>query len=328
MTIQDASDIADNFLEEFHWLMDVLQNIDAGLIVLDTAMHVQLWNAFMQNHSALMPDEAMGKSLFELFPELPEDWFRRKVQTVFELHNSAFTTWEQRPYLFRFPNYRPVTGMAPHMYQNCTIIPLRDPRGAVSHICLIIYDVTEEAISRLQLQRLSSTDNLTGLLNRNSMERKLLEQFKRYQRNKRPASLLMLDIDHFKAVNDTYGHPAGDEVIRVIADVLKNGVRDIDAAGRFGGEEFQVALEDTDAEGAYVVAERLRKQVENTLVTHGADIRFTISLGIAELHPSIINPATWLEAADKALYQAKEGGRNQAVIYTPPETEPAAPAKE
>lgn len=304
-----------SILEEFHWLMDVLQNIDAGLVVLDVDLRVQLWNSFMQNHSAIAPEDALESKLFDLFPELPEDWFRRKVQTVFELHNSAFTTWEQRPYLFYFLNYRPVTGMAPHMYQNCTIIPLKNPRGEVSHICLIVYDVTEEAVNRLQLQRLSSTDNLTGLLNRKSLEEQVTLQFKRFQRNQRPASLLMLDIDHFKRINDTYGHPAGDDVIRAAATVLKDGVRDIDAVGRYGGEEFVVALEDTDAEGAFVVAERLRTAVEQTVVTHGADIRFTISLGICALDSSIASVEEWLEAADKGLYRAKEGGRNRAEIY-------------
>ena len=305
----------DTLLEEFHWLMDVLQNIDAGLIVLDSEMRVQLWNSFMQNHSALAPLEVMGRSLFELFPELPEDWFRRKVQTVFELHNSAFTTWEQRPYLFYFLNYRPVTGLAPHMYQNCTIIPLKNPHGEVSHICLIIYDVTEEAVNRLQLQRLSSTDNLTGLLNRKSLEEKLLLQFKRYQRSQRPSSLLMLDIDHFKVINDTYGHPAGDDVIIATADILSEGIREVDAAGRYGGEEFVVTLEETDSDGAMIVAERLRKKIEKTIVTHGDAIHFTISIGIAELGPEHGSVADWLEAADKALYRAKEAGRNQAVVY-------------
>lgn len=307
----------DHLLEEFHWLMDVLQNIDAGLIVLDTEMRVQLWNSFMQNHSALPPPEVMGRSLFELFPELPEDWFRRKVQTVFELHNSAFTTWEQRPYLFYFLNYRPVTGLAPHMYQNCTIIPLKDPHGEVSHICLIVYDVTEEAVNRLQLQRLSSIDNLTGLLNRKSLEEKLLLQFKRYQRSQRPSALLMLDIDHFKAINDAHGHPAGDDVIRATAAILQDGIREVDAAARYGGEEFVVALEETDTQGATIVAERLRRAIEQTVVTHGDEIRFTISLGIAELGPEYASVAEWLEAADKGLYRAKESGRNQTVVYQP-----------
>lgn len=309
-------------LEEFHWLMDVLQNIDAGLVVLDSEIRVQLWNSFMQNHSALTPPEVMGHTLFELFPELPEDWFRRKVQAVFELHTSAFTTWEQRPYLFHFLNYRPVTGTAPHMYQNCTIIPLKDPRGEVRHICLIIYDVTEEAVNRLRLQALSSTDNLTGLLNRKSLEEKLIHECKRFKRHQVPASLVMLDIDHFKRINDSLGHPAGDDVIRATADILRAGIRDVDAAGRYGGEEFVVVLEGTDAEGAAVLAERLRRKIEATIVTHGEDIRFTISLGVAELSATVASPAEWLEAADQGLYLAKESGRNQVQVFQPGEHRP------
>jgi len=145
--------------------MDVLQSIDVGLLVFDREYKIELWNNFMQNHSALMPSEVMGKRLFDLFPELPEDWFKRKIQTVFLLRNSAFTTWEQRPYLFRFKNYRPITGTAPHMYQNCTIMPLVGSEDEVNHICLIIYDVTDNAVNKegmkaanARLQHLSRTD--------------------------------------------------------------------------------------------------------------------------------------------------------------------------
>jgi len=210
-----------DFISDFHWLMDVLANIDVGLVILDKDYNVQLWNSFMQNHSARSPTEVLGKSIFKSFPELPESWFRRKVETVLVLRNSAFTTWEQRPYLFRFNNYRPITGIAEFMYQNSTIIPLKDTTGEVEQICLIVYDVTEVAINRVQLQSaneklhiLSRTDGLTGLLNRKTWEMELSEEFKRFQRHHHQCSLLMFDIDHFKAVNDNFGHPAGDEVIR------------------------------------------------------------------------------------------------------------------
>lgn len=114
---------SDDFLKEFHWLMDVLQDIDVGLVVLTQDFEIELWNSFMQNHSARLPTQVLGKNLFELFPEVPEAWFKRKVQTIYTLHNPAFTTWEQRPYLFKFRNYRPITGVADFMYQNCTILP-------------------------------------------------------------------------------------------------------------------------------------------------------------------------------------------------------------
>lgn len=313
----------DAFINDFHWVMDILQNIDVGLVVLDEEFNVQLWNSFMQNHSARPPSEVLGRNIFELFPELPGPWFRRKVQSVSLLRNSAFTTWEQRPFLFRFKNYRPVTGRADFMYQNSTIIPLSDIKGKVGHICIILYDVTEIATNRLQLQRanhqlhiISRTDGLTGLLNRKTWEEILQHEFKRFGRYGHTCSLLMFDIDHFKRINDTYGHPAGDEVIRQTAAVVRKCIRDIDVAGRYGGEEFAVILTDTDAQGAMVVAERLRTQVEaNTVYYEDHVIHFTISIGVAEVQTRMSEPTLWIDSADRGLYRAKRAGRNQCYIY-------------
>src|SRR5437868_8366619 len=101
-----------DFFEDVHWLMDILQNIDAGLVVMDKDYKVELWNSFMQNHSGKAPETVLKQSIFKVFPELSETWFKHKAQSVFVLQNAAFTTWEQRPYLFRFPHYRPITGTA------------------------------------------------------------------------------------------------------------------------------------------------------------------------------------------------------------------------
>ncbi len=311
------------FLDDFHWLMDLLQYIDVGLVILDSEFNVQLWNAFMQNHSAKRPDDVIGKNIFEQFPELPENWFRRKALSVFQLHNSAFTTWEQRPYLFRFKNYRPVTSIADFMYQNCTIIPLKDLTGKVDHICLIIYDVTEVAVNRDQIQKandqlrhLSRTDGLTNLLNRKTWETELEEEFQRFARHQHTTSMIMFDIDHFKRINDNYGHPAGDEVIRQTAAVLKENIREIDIAGRYGGEEFAVILTGTSATGAFTVAERIRTQMQaNTVNYEGNTIEYTISLGIAELRRDMSTKTHWIDSADRGLYQAKESGRNNTIIY-------------
>ena len=312
-----------DFLSDFHWLMDVLSNIDVGLVILDKDYTIQLWNSFMQNHSARSPNEVLGKNIFATFPELPEAWFRRKTESVLVLRNSAFTTWEQRPYLFRFNNYRPITGIAEFMYQNCTIIPLKDTNGNVEHLCLIVYDVTEVAVNRLQLQTaneklhtLSRTDGLTGLLNRKTWEAEMTEEFKRFQRHQQECSLLMFDIDHFKAINDTYGHPAGDEVIRQTAAVIKDSIRELDIAGRYGGEEFVILLVNTGAEGGLLVAERLRKRIEALSISYEIHtIKFTVSLGIAELSTRMADPTAWIESSDKGLYQAKDSGRNNSVIY-------------
>ncbi|WP_096085474.1 sensor domain-containing diguanylate cyclase [Agaribacterium haliotis] len=312
-------------LSDFHWLMDVLQFIDVGLVIIDRNYEVQLWNAFMQNHSAKEPDEILGKNLFQCFPELPEAWFKRKTESVFTLHNSAFTTWEQRPWLFRFPSYRPITSIADTMYQNTTMIPLKDTGGKVDHLCIIIYDVTEAAVNRLQneaanaeLKRLSRTDGLTGLLNRKAWESELLKELERCTRYNHASSLVMFDIDHFKSINDGHGHPAGDEVIRQTAAIAQKCIRTVDTAGRYGGEEFAIILPDTDADGALKLANRIRKTIENTAAVYeGTEISYTVSLGVCAYHKKLKDSTQWIDCADKGLYQAKENGRNKAFIHFP-----------
>ncbi len=140
-------------LNELHWLMEMLHNIDVGLVVLDRDYKIQIFNGFMENHSGLLPREVKGEVLFNLFDEIPEEWFIRKADSVFLLKNKAFTIWEQRPYLFKFDSYRPVTGSADYMYQNTTFLPLLSATGEVSHLCLIVYDVTDTAMYKRSLEQ-------------------------------------------------------------------------------------------------------------------------------------------------------------------------------
>ena len=316
---QDATD-----LKEIHWLMDMLQNIDIGLVVLDKQFNIQVWNSFMENHSGMQPGRVIGKNIFRLFNDVPEDWFRQKLDTVFLLKNRAFTIWEQRPYLFRFRDYRPITGTAEFMYQNSTLIPLVSADGEVNHVGIIIYDVTDVAVNRSrlqhanqQLEHLSQTDRLTGLYNRGYWEECLKKEFIRVQRTREACSLVIFDIDHFKKVNDTYGHQAGDEVIRVTAQKLLETHRNTDISGRYGGEEFVAILVNTPADGALYFTERLRKKIEK-LSVHYEDmaIQYTVSLGVAEFSSDIKDHTDWLQRADRALYEAKHSGRNRSVMYS------------
>ena len=310
-------------LKEFHWMMDLLQSLDVGLVVVDQEFKVQVWNRFMANHSGQRPEHMIDKNLFANFPDIPEAWFRNKLESVFLLKNRAFTTWEQRPYLFRFRNYRPITGMAEFMYQNITLIPLVSSDSEVHHIGIIIYDVTDIAVSKQGLESanellgvMSQTDMLTQLYNRGHWEDCLQKEFRRFKRTKQECSLVMFDIDHFKKVNDTYGHQAGDEVIRHTANTLLNQIRTTDIAGRYGGEEFGVLLIDTPTEGAKIFCERLREKIESSIVTHAEiDITYTISLGIAVAKEDMPDYKEWLSCTDQALYGAKETGRNRVVIH-------------
>ena len=135
-------------LKDIHWLIDMIQNIDVGLIVMDLDMNIKVWNGFMENHSGLIAKHTVDKKLTELFPDLPTVWLQQKIDSVCLLKNKAFTTWEQRPYLFKFESYRPITSNAEFMYQNATFLPLTDMVGKVTQICMIIYDVTDIALSK------------------------------------------------------------------------------------------------------------------------------------------------------------------------------------
>jgi diguanylate cyclase (GGDEF)-like protein len=310
-------------INELHWLMEMLHSIDVGLVVLDRQYNVQIWNGFMENHSGLLPREVKGKSLFSLFDEVPEDWFRRKAESVFLLKNKAFTIWEQRSYLFKFDNYRPITGTADYMYQNTSFIPLISSTGEVTHLCLIVYDVTDNAVHKqdleqanLELAILSQTDGLTKLFNRTHWEFCLQAEYKRWTRSRHASCLVMLDIDHFKNVNDTYGHMVGDEVIKHLSGLIRHHVRETDISGRYGGEEFAILLADTPLENGLVFAERVRKEVEEAVVKYNdIDLKYTISIGIAEIEPSINTYEAWIECADAALYKSKENGRNRVTLH-------------
>lgn len=310
---------------EVHWLLDMFQTVDVGLVVLTADYRIEVWNGFMENHSGLTPRQVRGRSLFDMFSEIDEEWFRRKCDPVLLLKNRAFTIWEQRPFIFKFRNYRPITGAAEYMYQNTTVFPLTDIRGKVTHLCMIIYDVTDVALSRIelesmngQLRQLSKTDFLTNLNNRGAWEDALVHEFKRLKRVNHGGALLMCDIDHFKRINDGYGHAAGDAVIQQVAKAVMKNLRETDVAGRYGGEEFAVLLMDTTADQAQYFAERLRKTVENMAIEYNQQIlRATISVGIAEFHPTMTEHRQWIEAADKALYTSKANGRNQVTTWLP-----------
>ncbi|MCS5563009.1 diguanylate cyclase [Marinobacter sp.] len=306
----------------FHWLVDMLESVEVGLVVLDLDFRVQAWNGFMENHSGITASRIRDKVIFDVFPDIPQAWLARKVDAVALLNTRAFTSWEQRPYLFKFRNTRPITGTEEFMFQNLTISPLSGPSGQVEKVCLMVYDVTDIASSKRALERaneqlakLSMTDRLTGLLNRGTWENLVDAEYERYRRYGQATSLVMFDIDHFKKVNDTHGHLAGDEVIKHTATVTKNNLRQSDTAGRYGGEEFGIILPETDAEGARIICERIRESIAQSVVeTTVAPIEYTISMGIAQLSDGPENYMQWMQQADTALYAAKEGGRNRVVI--------------
>ncbi|WP_100656229.1 GGDEF domain-containing protein [Alteromonas flava] len=309
---------------ELHWQYDLLGSIEVGIVVINRDFKVEMWNQFMENHSGKLPSTVVGKNLFSVFPEIDKAWLERKAQPVFDLQTPAFLIWEQRPFLFKFSTNRPITSASDHMYQNITIFPLASLGESIEKVCIMVYDVTDQALGKLNIERLNSeleemsrVDGLTRLFNRRFWQEQFEREFKRSLRTEEAATVIMLDIDHFKRVNDTYGHQAGDKVIQSLAEVIKKSIRETDYAGRYGGEEFAILLPDTPISHANYVAERLRKAAEKVQVKHDdTTITYTISVGAAEFNPGYATALAWLEDADQALYAAKEGGRNQVQIFT------------
>lgn len=322
-------DVSQTLLRELHWMGSLIQTLDVGLVVIDRDYRIKMWNSFMENHSGRDASAVMDQILFDCFPAIPQAWFKNKIDTVFLLKNRAFTTWEQRNKVFDFKGYRPITSTADFMFQNITLIPLGAAEGReVEQVGIIVYDVSDIATTKAALENsnhelamISRTDALTKLFNRGYWEDCLAQEFKRYRRTNQTPSLLMFDIDHFKKVNDNYGHPMGDEVIRTVASITKSCIRDTDIAGRYGGEEFGVILVATprvevSMMGPEIPAERIRKAVEARTISYGGQtINVRVSIGIAVLTEDVDSHKEWIDQADKALYHSKKNGRNQVTLY-------------
>lgn len=155
-------------------------------------------------------------------------------------------------------------------------------------------------------------DSLTGIYNRRAYEARIRDELERYRRYKRPFSLILIDVDHFKAVNDAYGHRAGDKCLKEIINRIKKGLRKCDFLARYGGEEFVIILPETAREGGFLLAERLRVMIEKTHFRHGGKkIPVTISLGATQVEDSDMTPESIFSRVDSAMYRAKSEGRNR-----------------
>jgi len=288
------------------YLQALLQNLDQGVTVTDEKLNIVFWNkAFF--HLLNLPDHLMKPVMKyedlirhnaergEYGPGDPEQHVRVRIEASLKFEPHHFE--RQRP----DGHTLEVTGK-----------PLEIDGQSFGFISTYV-DVTEHKRMSESLRELANTDDLTGLNNRRYFTQLLKSELKRSQRSGHPLSLLFMDLDHFKKVNDTYGHAAGDKALKTFASATRNLLRDFDIIGRMGGEEFAVFLPDTDQEGALILAERLRKCVEEIELIHeDQKIQLSISIGIALYHTlNKDNLDNFMKRADKALYRAKHQGRNQ-----------------
>lgn len=204
-----------------------------------------------------------------------------------------------------------------HRWLDTHAVPMRDANGRITGLLGVTRDITARKLVDRELKQLAQTDFLTNLANRRHFMELAEQELSRTLRYGGPLSVLMLDVDHFKNINDTYGHKIGDLVLQKFGGLVRHTLRDVDAVGRVGGEEFAVVLPQTDGQHALEVAERLCRLTAHTEVAldQGRPLHFTVSIGITTLAGASSNIDTLLSQADQALYEAKHSGRNKVCAY-------------
>jgi diguanylate cyclase (GGDEF)-like protein/PAS domain S-box-containing protein len=285
-------------------LTTVLGSMDAHVYMKDRDGRMLYVNQHVADALDLPVEDVIGRLDRDLWPVESLAEVRRRDRRQFE---TGLT--ERREETFVDAHGRPR-----HFWS--VTVPLTDHEPEV--LIGLATDVTELHRLREALERQATTDELTGIANRRHLFAEGEREVSRSLRHRLPFTVLMVDIDHFKAVNDTHGHQAGDVVLLSVAQVLAQGLRGADVIGRIGGEEFAILLPDTDIDGAHELAERLRAEVAETVIplASGTDVRVTVSIGASSLREGESAVDAVLARADEALYRAKRDGRNRVRTST------------
>jgi diguanylate cyclase (GGDEF)-like protein/PAS domain S-box-containing protein len=249
------------------------------------------------------PDDALGQSLRLLHGPNTDPKTVAQVRAAMR---------EQRPVRVELLQY---SAGGEEFWLDMNIVPLRDAQGRVTHFAAIARDLTSTKRLQEDLSHMASTDALTGLLNRRRFLSEAETEFRRARRYRRELAVVMLDIDHFKAINDTHGHFTGDQVLTVLSRHAQGLLRDSDRIGRWGGEEFALLMPETSLGGAATLAERLRAELaEITMPSPEGPFRFTASIGVTVRGDKDADIQGVMQRADAALYAAKHGGRNRVQV--------------
>lgn len=305
-------------------LVEIVDELPAGILLFDAQDRVELANRdFREVYGTLLGELKRGTSfeaLLRLAVERGQVPEARRREEEWIAQRMAAHRNPGAPLLRQLPNGR---------WRR--IVEQRLPDGSLLSHSIDITELVEreQALQFLnsqldtlngELAELSATDELTGLANRREFDRRLAEEFARAQRHQLPMALVLLDVDHFKAYNDAYGHPAGDACLRLVAGLLREVARrPSDLAARWGGEEFALLLPHDDGERALALAERLLARLAQVAMPHGRSnvaAHVTVSAGVAALSEQARwpDPAAMLAAADEALFAAKRAGRGRAAL--------------
>jgi len=274
---------------------NIVERFEDAVIAIDGRHSITLFNEGAQRSFGYTPDEVLGKHLNIL---LPERFHLQHDLLVDEFGASGMISKSisQRT--------RQIFGLR------------KDGSEFAASAFVIRTNVGAFNQGYAAVLRLAATDPLTGAFNRREFTSLADQESQRANRYNHPLSIMMLDLDHFKKLNDTYGHAAGDKALQRFTTLCCNALRTVDVFGRWGGEEFVTLLPETDVEGAVVIAERLRKLVsQNILVYNDQKISLTASIGIAQYRSGEVTVEGPLSRADSAVYDAKKAGRNRISVY-------------
>jgi diguanylate cyclase (GGDEF)-like protein len=296
--------------DELALLHAALDNLNDGVLLLDSDLKVQFLNQKLRQYWGVSKEEAARHPSYgELIANLPHPGAYPVPQGDVQEFLAARVE-EVRSATPAVRDLRIADGRT--MRIHCTVTA---SGGRMLTYC----DVTDLIRNAEMLEKLATVDAMTGLFNRRHFLSLAEGEWSRFQRYQRPLSLLAIDIDHFKSVNDRYGHAVGDEAIISVANACQQGRRVSDIVGRLGGEEFVMLLPETDQAQAMIVAERLRERVaSHVLHVHKVQFKVTISIGVAQATASMSGIDALLRAADQALYQAKHDGRNRVAEWSEP----------
>lgn len=285
---------------------------DYALLGLDAAGLVCEWNTTVGNLTGMTREDVLGKpySLFSPEQAITPDQVQDRLREADAGGWSLDEGWRVKADGSRFWGSMLISPL-PKPAHASEALPLLDDETQPAY-SLILRDISERREASEQHRLATACDHLTGIANRRAFFEAAEREMARRKQSPRPLSLVMFDADHFKAVNDTYGHPAGDAVLCHLARLLMATFRQVDVVARVGGEEFAVLLPSTDLQTALKIANRLRENVAAQVVeVDGAKIRFTVSGGVASMDDSISGLDALMKRADQALYQAKASGRNR-----------------
>lgn len=305
------------------WLNAILTNItDYALIGLDAAGCVRGWNDSIGRVTGFSAADVVGQP-YSMFSAPDATTAAGLLDRLHEAERNGWSMEEGTRQRADGSHFWGSALLAP-LPDRDAAVPLHDAEGLKdAAYCLIIRDITDKREATQARQRAVFSDFLTGIGNRRAFFEQAELELKRCERVPRPTTLVMFDLDHFKSINDTYGHAGGDVVLCHFAAVLTAAFREVDIVARTGGEEFAVLMPSTDVAGALAGAERVRALVAaQPAIIDGAAVAYTVSAGIAALDGAADGLDPLMKRADQALYRAKDGGRNRIRCWS---ADPDAP---